>query len=68
MKETEMRADYGKVLGKGVRGKYYEAAIRAKGLAKIDPDLLPLFPTSQAINEALREMLKSGSGPRRKKA
>lgn len=67
MKETEMRKDYGELLGKGVRGKYYEAAIRAKGLAKIDPDLLLLFPTSQAINEALRAMLKASS-PRPKKA
>lgn len=60
-----MREDYGEQLG--VRGKYYEAAIRAKGLAKIDPDLLLLFPTSQAINEALRAMFKA-SRARSKKA
>lgn len=57
MKETEMRSDYGDSLGKGVRGKYYEAALRAKGLAKIDPDLLALFPNSKAVNEALRAAL-----------
>ncbi|HMS54967.1 MAG TPA: hypothetical protein PKA27_06165 [Fimbriimonadaceae bacterium] len=63
MKKTDLRADYGSELGKGVRGKYYEAAIRAKGLARIDPDLLTLFPSSEAINKALRASL-----PKSKKA
>lgn len=62
-----MRSDYGDVLGKGVRGKYYEAAIRAKGLAKIDPDLLAVFPDSYAINEALRAALTRVSGPKTKR-
>jgi hypothetical protein len=68
MKETEMRSDYGDSLGKGVRGKYYEAALRAKGLAGIDADLLPLFPNSKAVNEALRAALEANPKPKTSRA
>ena len=57
MKTTEMRADYGDSLGTGVRGKYFEAAIRNKGLARIDADLLEVFGSSEEINRALRSFV-----------
>lgn len=39
----------------GQRGKYAEAYREATNVALIDPDLHVLFPTSEAVNQALRE-------------
>ena len=37
-----------------VRGRHAARAKWAPGLVRIDQDLLELFPTEQAVNEALR--------------
>jgi hypothetical protein len=58
--KDEMRDHYDFSQG-GVRGKYYEAAIRAKGLAKIDADLLEFFPSSAEINQALRTLVQQNT-------
>ena len=52
-----MKADYGDSLGTGIRGKYFEAAIRSKGLARIDADLPEIFGSSEEINRALRSVV-----------
>lgn len=41
-------------LGKGVRGKYYERARAGSNIAVLDPDVARAFPTSEAVNRALR--------------
>ena len=42
----------------GVRGKYYERAKEGTNLVLLDPDVASAFPTSQAVNEALRTLLR----------
>jgi hypothetical protein len=49
-----MRRDYGALLKDGVRGKYYRRAKAGTNLVLIDPDLVNLFPDSEAVNRALR--------------
>ena len=56
-----MRTDYADTFaGKtGVRGKYFEAAMRAKRLVQIDEDVLKAFPTTGELNAALRGLLEA---------
>ncbi len=42
-----------------VRGKYYERAMRAKQLVKIDEDLLAAFPNAAELNAALRSLIEA---------
>lgn len=54
----ELRPEYDLAsLGPGVRGKY---ADRLKGttLVALQPEVAEAFPTSEAVNEALRAVLK----------
>jgi hypothetical protein len=43
-------------LGKGVRGKHFAAYSKGTNLVLISPDLAAVFPTSEAVNEALRSL------------
>jgi len=54
-------------LGQGVRGKYAE---RLKGttLVALQPEVAEAFPTSEAVNEALRAVLKVTAVMRRSAA
>ena len=47
------------VLGKGIRGKYYEQYQNGTNVVVIEPDLSKAFPNTKAVNDALREMLES---------
>lgn len=63
MKKTgngdEMRSEYTrKDLGKGVRGKYYEAYQEARNLVLLRPEVASVFPTEEAVNEALLSFIK----------
>lgn len=40
----------------GVRGKYYRRALAGTNVVLIEPDLSVLFPTSEAVNRALRAL------------
>ena len=42
-----------------VRGKYFEQAMRAKGLVEIDADLLEAFPSARELNAALRNLVEA---------
>lgn len=44
-------------MGRAVRGKYYERMKRGSNLVLLDPDLAEAFPTSEAVNDALRSLL-----------
>jgi hypothetical protein len=44
---------------KGVRGKYYERAMRAKHLVELDEDVLAAFPTKADVNAALRSLVEA---------
>lgn len=39
--------------GKGVRGKYYSRIAKGSNLVRLDPEVARLFPTEQAVNQAL---------------
>lgn len=48
-------------LGKGERGRYYERYRQGTNLVKLDPDVAAKFPTSEAVNEALRGLAAESS-------
>ena len=63
--EDDLRPEYDIAsLGPGVRGKY---AGRLKGttLVPLRPDVAEAFPTADAVNEALRAVMKAGAATRR---
>ena len=45
-------------LGKGVRGKHFAAYSKGSNVVLISPDLTAVFPTAEAVNEALRSLVK----------
>jgi hypothetical protein len=64
-KSDELRPEYDlAALGPGVRGKY---AKRLKGttLVALRPEVAEAFPTSEAVNEALRAVMKATAVMRR---
>jgi len=44
-------------LGVGVRGKYYEEYRKGTNLVLLSPDVAKVFPTEEAVNEALRSLI-----------
>ena len=48
------------LLQSGVRGKYTERYREGTNLVKLAPDVAAAFPTEQAVNDALRELIASG--------
>lgn len=56
--EDEMRAEYKKAdFAKLERGRFYEEAARGTSVALLEPAIAKAFPTSEAVNEALHELL-----------
>jgi hypothetical protein len=57
--DDELRPEYDETLLKnGVRGKYVQR-YRAGVSVVLDPDVAEAFPTAEAVNEALRLLLKA---------
>lgn len=57
--EDEMRPEYDFSELKGrVRGKYVERYRAGTNLVLLDPDVAAAFPDGQAVNEALRLLMK----------
>jgi hypothetical protein len=55
----EMKPEYDFSLFKGaVRGKYYKRAMAGTNLVVIQPDVFEVFPSSEAVNAALREVIR----------
>ncbi len=46
-------------LGQPVRGKYLARLQDGTNLARLDPDVAKAFPTDEAVNTALRSLLKT---------
>jgi hypothetical protein len=44
---------------KGVRGKYVKRLARGSNVVLLDPDVSAAFPTSAAVNKALRKQLNA---------
>jgi len=58
-KTDDLRPSYDPALFKGaVRGKYYERYMAGTNLVLIQPDLFARFPSGEAVNNALREVLR----------
>ena len=58
-KKEEMRKEYKReVLGKGIRGKYYEDYKKGTNLVLLSPDVAAAFPDDASVNEALRNLMK----------
>jgi hypothetical protein len=57
--EDELRPEYDATLLKnGVRGKYVERYRQSTNVVRLAPDVAAAFPTEEAVNEALRLLLK----------
>ncbi|WP_228051758.1 hypothetical protein [Sphaerospermopsis aphanizomenoides] len=57
--EDDLRPEYdfSKMQG-GVRGKYVERYKAGTNVVLLDPDVAQAFPTSEAVNEALRLLMQ----------
>jgi hypothetical protein len=54
----ELRPEYKREdLGVGVRGKYFEEYCKGTNFILFSPDMAKVFPTEQAVNEALRSLI-----------
>jgi hypothetical protein len=53
----EMRPEYD--FSGAVRGKYYERYRAGTNIVVLEPDVAEVFSTSQAVNEALRVLIKA---------
>jgi len=56
--DNEIRAEYKRSdFAKLERGKFFKEVAKGTSVALIDPKLAKAFPTSEAVNEALRGLL-----------
>ena len=51
----EMRPEYD--FSNAVRGKYYKRVMKGSNVVILEPDVAAMFETSQAVNEALRNLV-----------
>lgn len=60
--EDELRPEYGlrELLKGGVRGKYVTRDRAGTNLVLLDPDVAKAFPDQEAVNEALRLVIRLG--------
>jgi hypothetical protein len=54
--DDEMLEEYD--FSTGVRGKYAQRYAAGSNVIILDPDLVELFPNSEAVNEALRLLVR----------
>jgi hypothetical protein len=65
-KHDELRRVYRRSdLGKGVRGKYLKAYRAGTNLVLLEPDVAKVFHSSDAVNDALRSLLKVSESAQR---
>ena len=57
--EEELRPEYDfSKMNNGVRGKYVERYRTGTNIVLLDPDVAQAFPTSEAVNKALRLLMQ----------
>ena len=60
-KSDDMRPEYDFDYSKAVRGKYYRRILKeGANVVMLEPDIAKAFPTSDAVNDALRVVLQAG--------
>ena len=58
VKSDELRPEYEREeLGQGIRGKYLESYRKGTNWVLLSPDVAKVFPTEEAVNEALRSLM-----------
>ena len=68
VQDDDLRPEYDfSSMAGGVRGKYVERYREGVNLALLDPEVAQAFPTDDAVNEALRTVLRATKAPRRSK-
>jgi hypothetical protein len=61
----EMRREYDFDYSKAVRGKYYKRLFKeGSNVIVLEPDVAKAFPTSAAVNDALRVVIKAANAAR----
>lgn len=61
--KDDLRPEYPQeLIRSGIRGKYARRYREGSNVVVIDPDLTDAFPTSEAVNAALREYLATHGG------
>ena len=62
----DMRSEYNFDYSKAVRGKYYKRTLKeGTNVVVLEPDVAKAFPSSAAVNDALRVLLKAGQAAQR---
>ena len=57
--DDDLRAEYDETLLKeGIRGKYVQRYNEGTNIVLLDPDVAAAFPNSEAVNEALRLLMR----------
>lgn len=51
-----MKDDYD--FSKGIRGKYAKQIAEGTNVVVLDPEVAKMFPTSEAVNKALRKLIE----------
>lgn len=51
-----MKDDYN--FSKGIRGKYAKQIAEGTNVVVLDPEVAKMFPTSEAVNKALRKLIE----------
>jgi len=55
----ELRPEYNRDdLGHGIRGKHYDDYKSGNNLVLLSPDVAAMFPDEEAVNNALRDLIK----------
>jgi hypothetical protein len=70
-KADELRpeySDFGELLKEGVQGKYAARYEEGTNVVLLAPDVAPAFPSSDAVNEALRLVIQLRNLPSQTKA
>jgi len=58
-KPDEMKSEYKREdLGAGVRGKYHESYKASHNIVLLQPEVAEAFPTEEAVNKALKSLIK----------
>ncbi|MGA9033009.1 MAG: hypothetical protein WB402_10865 [Sulfuricaulis sp.] len=62
----DLRREYTFDYSKGVRGKYYRRFMKeGSNIVKLEPDVAKVFRNSEAVNDALRSLLKVSESAQR---
>ena len=54
--DDDMREEYD--FSNAIRGKYYHRYLQGTNVVVLEPDVAAAFPTAEAVNDALRSLLR----------